>query len=71
MQEMYAVTERQSYSDVYRNFINSLDSEKSRKIYRQVFPLFMKFCKIDSDNYDAMLTDLQPLKKLEGLIRDT
>ena len=53
-------------SDAYRNFINSLDSEASRRIYRRCFPYFMKFCQID--NYDAMLEI--PIKQLEGLIRD-
>ena len=54
-------------SEAYRNFINSIDSEHSRNLYRHVFPYFMRFCKID--NYDAML-DIQPVKKLEGVIRD-
>ena len=53
-------------SDAYRNFINSLDSEASRRIYRRCFPYFMKFCQID--NYEAMLEI--PIKQLEGLIRD-
>jgi len=29
----------------------------------------MEFCKVKPDNYDAMLK-IQPIKKLEGLIRD-
>lgn len=54
-------------SDAYKNFINSLDSEYSRRSYRRSFPQFMRFCKVDS--YEAML-QIQPIKKLEGLIRD-
>ena len=54
-------------SDAYKNFISSLDSEASRRTYRQAFPHFMRFCKIDS--YEEML-NIQPAKKLEGIIRD-
>lgn len=54
-------------SEAYRNFINSIDSEHSRKTYRKIFPVFMRFCKVDT--YDAML-EIQPVKKLEGIIRD-
>ena len=54
--------------EAYRNFINSIDSEYSRTLYRQIFPLFMKFCHIET--YEAMLTEIQPVKKLEGIIRD-
>jgi|SRR5690242_14696959 hypothetical protein len=54
-------------SDAYKNFISSLDSEESKRTYRASFPHFMRFCKVDT--YDAML-EIQPVKKLEGLIRD-
>lgn len=54
-------------SEAYKNFINSLDSEASRSSYKRSFPQFMRFCKIDS--YEEML-QIQPTKKLEGLIRD-
>lgn len=54
-------------SDAYKNFISSLDSEESKRTYRQAFPHFMRFCKIDT--YDLML-EIQPVKRLEGLIRD-
>lgn len=64
MTAMETVTET---SDAYKNFVNSLDSDASRSTYTRSFPYFMKFCKID--NYDEML-QIQPIKKLEGLIRD-
>ena len=56
-------------SDAYKNFISSLDSEESKRTYRASFPHFMRFCKVDAGDYDAML-EIQPVKKLEGLIRD-
>lgn len=55
-----------SSSEAYSNFINSLDSEESRKHYRAVFPYFMNYCKVQ--DYDDMLA-IEP-KRLEGLIRD-
>ena len=53
-------------SEAYSNFVNSLDSEESKKHYRYIFPYFMRFCKVE--NYDDMLK-IEP-KRLEGLIRD-
>lgn len=63
---MQSIARAGEVTDAYKNFINSLDSEASRRTYRSAFPQFMRFCKTDS--YDAML-QIQP-KKLEGLIRD-
>lgn len=63
---MQSIARAGEVTDAYKNFINSLDSEASRRTYRSTFPQFMRFCKTDS--YDAML-QIQP-KKLEGLIRD-
>ena len=54
-------------SEAYKNFINSLDSEASLSSYKRSFHQFMRFSKIDS--YEEML-QIQPTKKLEGLIRD-
>ena len=54
-------------SDAYKNFVNSLDSEDSKRTYLNSFPLFMKFCGVNT--YQEML-DIQPIKKLEDLIRD-
>ena len=51
-------------SDAYRNFINSLDSEASRRSYKRSFPYFIQFCKVDPGNYDAMLEI--PVKKLKN-----
>ena len=63
---MRTVATTAALSDAYKNFINSLDSEESRRTYKRSFPYFMKFCKVDT--YDVMLEI--PVKKLEGLIRD-
>ena len=53
-------------SDAYRNFINSIDSEATRRNYRYMFSYFMAFCKETS--YDDMV-GMEP-KRLEGVIRD-
>jgi len=37
-------------------------------MYQAIF--LMKFCKVEPDNYDAKLTEIQPVKKLENTIRD-
>jgi hypothetical protein len=59
-------------ADAYANFVNSLDSEASRRSYLNSFSHFMRFCSLDS--YSDMLAlatdDLYPVKRLEGLIRD-
>jgi integrase len=59
-------------TDAYANFVNSLDSEASRRSYLNSFSRFMRFCGLDS--YSDMLAlatdDLHSLKRLEGLIRD-
>ena len=59
-------------TDAYANFVNSLDSESSRRSYLNSFSHFMRFCGLHS--YSDMLAlatdDLHPLKRLEGLIRD-
>lgn len=51
--------------DAYFNFVNSLDSKVSRKLYANTFTYFMKFCQID--RYDPML--LIPVKQLESKIK--
>ena len=59
-------------TDAYANFVNSLDSEASRRSYLNSFSRFMRFYGLDS--YSDMLAlatdDLHSLKRLEGLIRD-
>ena len=65
MQES-ALVSSSSSSEAYSNFINSLDSEESKKHYRAVFPYFMNYCKVQ--DYDDMLK-IEP-KRIEGLIRD-
>ena len=50
----------------FRNFVNSLDSEESKKHYSKIFRYFMTYC--NADNYEDML-EIEP-KRLEGLIRD-
>jgi len=68
MQNATQTTTTAQTSDAYSNFINSLDSEESRLTYRKSFVHFMRFCK--KETYDQMLEEIQPTKKLEGLIRD-
>jgi integrase len=53
-------------SDAYRNFINSIGSEATRRNYRYMFSYFMAFCKETS--YDDMV-GMEP-ERLEGVIRD-
>jgi integrase len=55
-----------SSSEAFRNFVNSLDSEESKKHYSKIFRYFMTYCNVD--NYEDML-EIEP-KRLEGLIRD-
>ena len=50
----------------YKNFINSLDSEVTKKSYRISLSYFMKFLNVET--YEELLR-FEPLK-LEGLIRD-
>src|SRR6478672_1985111 len=53
-------------SEAYHNFIDSISSDMTRKIYRINFSYFMTFCKIA--DYEEMAS-LQ-VHVLEGLIRD-
>jgi len=53
-------------SEAYNNFIDSISSDMTRKIYRINFSYFMTFCKIA--DYEEMAS-LQ-VHVLEGLIRD-
>ena len=55
-----------SSSEAFRNFVNSLDSEESKKHYSKIFRYFMTYCNVD--NYENML-EIEP-RRLEGLIRD-
>ena len=55
-----------SSSEAYRNFVNSLDSEESKKHYSKIFHYFMTYCNVD--NHEDILK-IEP-KRLEGLIRD-
>jgi hypothetical protein len=57
-------------SEAYKNFINSLDSEVTKKSYRYCLALFMKYCDIDEGNYDSLLRQSLPQNKLEDKIRD-
>ena len=61
-----AIITNNNQTDAYRNFVNSLDSQASRKVYLQTFPYFIKFCQVDS--YEAMLEI--PIRQLESKIRD-
>jgi integrase len=53
-------------SEPYKNFINSLDSEITKRSYRQSLHYFTDFLKIDN-YYDMLKLESQ---KLEGAIRD-
>jgi hypothetical protein len=59
-------------TDAYANFVNSLDSEASRRSYLNSFSHFMRFCGLDS--YSDMLAlatdDLHPLKRLDPVLCD-
>ena len=66
LKEMSTELEYIDQSEAYKNFINSIDSDATKKNYHYFFSYFMHFCKID--NYDNMLKI--ELSRLEGLIRD-
>jgi integrase len=65
----------QESSEAYKNFINSIDSEATKTMYKYAFSLFMQFCGFKeggSSGYDDMLTVMQQQDKhkLEDKIRD-
>jgi hypothetical protein len=42
-------------SEAYKNFINSVDSEATKKCYKYTLSLFMKYYDIDGENsYDSL-----------------
>ena len=51
-----------SSSEAYKNFINSVDSEATKKCYRYGLSLFMKYCKIEEGDYDSTLMQSLPDK---------
>jgi hypothetical protein len=53
-------------SNAYKNFINTVDSDATKRSYRYTFTKFMEFCGLD--DYEKML-QIEP-KKLDGLISD-
>jgi integrase len=53
-------------SELYRNFITTIDSESTKKAYRYALAYFMQFIK--SQNYDDLVK--QEPRKIEGLMRD-
>ena len=59
-------TELSMQQEPYRNFINSLDSEDTRKSYRHSLDYFMKFLKVET--YEQLLN--YEHAKLEGIVRD-
>ena len=56
-------------SEAYKNFINSIDSEYTKRNYSYGLSLFMRYC--DIQDYDSMISqyEAEP-KKLEDKIRD-
>jgi len=65
-QEEQQLPQQKEQSEAYKNFINSINSDETRKVYRNSFSYFTSFCKIT--NFDDILTQRQQV--LEGLIRD-
>jgi integrase len=65
-QEEHQLPQQKEQSEAYKNFINSINSDETRKVYRYSFSYFTSFCKIT--NFDDILTQRQQV--LEGLIRD-
>jgi hypothetical protein len=57
-------------SEAYKNFINSVDSEATKKSYMFGLSLFMKYCKIEEGDYDSVLMQSLHQNKLEDKIRD-
>jgi integrase len=57
-------------SEAYKNFINSVDSEATKKSYMVGLSLFMKYCKIEEGDYDSVLMQSLHQNKLEDKIRD-
>jgi hypothetical protein len=62
------ITELSMQQEPYRNFIDSLDSEVTKKCYQDYLSYFKNFVKVE--RYEDLLTlDADP-HKLEGIIRD-
>ncbi len=55
-------------SEVFRNFIDSLDSEVTKRSYRYSINYFMSFLSIG--RYEDLVSLNNDTKKLEGFIRD-
>ncbi len=60
----------ESESEAYKNFINSIDSEATKKSYRYGLALFMEYCSNLDDYYNYHYDSLLTLHKLEDRIRD-
>jgi hypothetical protein len=52
----------QSEEDVYFNFINTLKSEVTKKIYERDIKLFMKFCEVTK--LTELLAIIEPQKQI-------
>ena len=52
-------------SEAYKNFINSIDSEVTKKSYRYGLSLFMKYCNLEDYDYDSTLALQSSYKYLE------
>src|SRR6185437_8871323 len=63
---MVIISELGLESDAYSNFINSINSEFTKKEYNKKFSYFMQFCQ--KSRYQDML--LLPDSELESKIRD-
>jgi hypothetical protein len=66
--EISHITDLSMQQEPYRNFIDSLDSEATKKCYQDYLSYFMNFVKIEKYE-DLLILNADP-HKLEGIIRD-
>ena len=66
--KMNRVTELSMEQEPYRNFIDSLDSEVTKRCYQDYISYFMNF--VRAERYEDLLTLDENPHKLEGIIRD-
>src|SRR6188472_292828 len=67
--ELEAQQQQQTLSDeVFRNFIDSIDNEITKRSYRYSINYFMNFLRIS--RYEDLISLSSDTKKLEGFIRD-
>ena len=65
---MSSLVQKQQKEDVYLNFVNSIKSDVTKKIYQYNLGLFMEFCGIDKfedliGQQNQIITYLMPLRE--------